>query len=88
VDVFPTIDKNTVIVAPLNGLFDPNPSICPPMPGGGGRDARLGMEGGGGTMDSRVKMARIIPNHREGNSSDTTTETTRPRRCRLRIANY
>ncbi|KAL3826779.1 hypothetical protein ACHAXA_000605 [Cyclostephanos tholiformis] len=33
VDVFPIIDENTVVVTPLNGLFDPNPSICPQMPG-------------------------------------------------------
>lgn len=31
-DVFPTIDENTIVVAPVNGLFDPNPSICPQMP--------------------------------------------------------
>lgn len=30
-DVFPTIDKDTVIVAPVNGLFD-NPAICPRIP--------------------------------------------------------
>ena len=30
-DVFPTIDKDTIIVAPVNGWFD-NPSICPIMP--------------------------------------------------------
>lgn len=30
-DVFPTIDKDTVIVAPVNGVFD-NPTICPRMP--------------------------------------------------------
>ncbi len=31
-DVFPTIDENTIVVAPVNGVFDPNPSICPQMP--------------------------------------------------------
>ena len=30
-DVFPTIDKDTVIVSPVNGLFE-HPSICPLMP--------------------------------------------------------
>lgn len=32
VDVFPTIDEHTVVVAPLNGIFNPNPSICPQIP--------------------------------------------------------
>jgi hypothetical protein len=32
VDVFPTIDDHTVVISPLNGLYDPNPSICPLMP--------------------------------------------------------
>ena len=32
VDVFPTFDANTVIITPMNGLFDPNPVICPLMP--------------------------------------------------------
>mmetsp|Transcript_19420 Transcript_19420/g.40970 ORF Transcript_19420/g.40970 Transcript_19420/m.40970 type:complete len:419 (+) Transcript_19420:49-1305(+) len=31
-DMFPTFDENTVVVAPLNGLFDSNPSISPLMP--------------------------------------------------------
>ena len=31
-DVFPTIDESTIVVAPVNGVFDPNPSICPQMP--------------------------------------------------------
>lgn len=31
-DVFPTFDENTIVVAPVNGVFDPNPSICPQMP--------------------------------------------------------
>jgi len=30
-DVFPTIDKDTVIVSPVNGLFE-HPAICPLMP--------------------------------------------------------
>lgn len=30
-DNFPTFDDNTVIVTPLNGLFDPNPTISPPF---------------------------------------------------------
>ena len=30
-DVFPTIDKDTVIVSPVNGLFE-HPTICPLMP--------------------------------------------------------
>ena len=30
-DVFPTIDKDTVIVSPVNGLFE-HPAICPRMP--------------------------------------------------------
>lgn len=32
VDVFPTINDHTVVISPLNGLYDPNPSICPLMP--------------------------------------------------------
>jgi hypothetical protein len=32
VENFPTIDEHTVMVTPLNGLFDPNPPICPRMP--------------------------------------------------------
>lgn len=32
VDVFPTIDDHTVVISPLNGLYYPNPSICPLMP--------------------------------------------------------
>ncbi len=32
VDVFPTFDESTVIVTPVNGLFDPNPVICPLIP--------------------------------------------------------
>ncbi|KAL7486984.1 hypothetical protein ACHAW6_012593 [Cyclotella cf. meneghiniana] len=28
-DVFPTFDDQTVIIAPVNGLFFPNPAICP-----------------------------------------------------------
>lgn len=31
-DMFPTFDNNTVIVSPLNGLYDPNPAICPKIP--------------------------------------------------------
>lgn len=32
VDVFPTIDEHTVVISPLNGFYDQNPSICPLMP--------------------------------------------------------
>ncbi|KAL3781870.1 hypothetical protein HJC23_005410 [Cyclotella cryptica] len=28
-DVFPTFDDQTVIIAPVNGVFSPNPAICP-----------------------------------------------------------
>lgn len=28
-DVFPTFDDHTVIIAPVNGIFSPNPAICP-----------------------------------------------------------
>jgi len=31
-DMFPTFDNDTVIVSPLNGVYDPNPSICPQIP--------------------------------------------------------
>eukprot|EP00578_Thalassiosira_sp_NH16_P023402 CAMPEP_0181097802 /NCGR_PEP_ID=MMETSP1071-20121207/11764_1 /TAXON_ID=35127 /ORGANISM="Thalassiosira sp., Strain NH16" /LENGTH=406 /DNA_ID=CAMNT_0023180309 /DNA_START=81 /DNA_END=1299 /DNA_ORIENTATION=- len=31
-DMFPTFDVNTIIVSPLNGLYNPNPAICPEMP--------------------------------------------------------
>jgi hypothetical protein len=28
-DVFPTFDEATIIIAPVNGVFTPNPAICP-----------------------------------------------------------
>jgi len=28
-DVFPTFDAQTIIIAPVNGVFHPNPAICP-----------------------------------------------------------
>jgi len=31
-DMFPTFNDGTVIVSPLNGVYSPNPSICPRIP--------------------------------------------------------
>lgn len=68
-DNFPTFDVETVVVTPLNGIFDPNPSICPSMPGafaaedGSGDGGASNSEGGGagGTALASVLRNYLAP---------------------------
>lgn len=48
-EMFPTFDNNTVIVSPLNGLYDPNPSISP----GVLDDAKFTDKSGGDTQQQQ-----------------------------------
>jgi hypothetical protein len=57
-DVFPTIDEHTVVVAPVNGFFDPNPSICPQMPDNDS-DSGSATECDGGGFDSDTRKHSI-----------------------------
>ena len=56
-DNFPTFNDNTVVVTPLNGLFDPNPSICPQIPDMES-DTFIADESGGEDLDSQKQQQR------------------------------
>jgi hypothetical protein len=64
VDVFPTIDERTVVVAPVNGFFDPNPSICPRMPeeveGGGNHSSGDGATENGDRRSPRWNRPAML----------------------------
>ena len=54
--MFPTFDNNTVIVSPLNGLYDPNPSISPEIPD----DAKFTDKSGGDTQQQHPSQSTAL----------------------------
>lgn len=55
-EMFPTFDNNTVIVSPLNGLYDPNPSISPEI----SDDATFTDKSGGDTQQQHPSQSTAL----------------------------
>lgn len=76
-NVWPTLDDSTVIVSPISGIFEPNPSICPSLKGSDTVgddmskytdtmkriDAKFGESGGNGDDDDSKNSTRQFSWH-------------------------